>query len=95
MTCRPADTCKCNVDTNTCQCNSWLQNLSTPEKVGAGVVAGIVLGVSAFALIVTVGGKKGYDYYKERVESSAKIEDNPLYVEKGGQHDNPLYEPEE
>jgi len=50
-----------------------------------------VIGAVAFAVVIGVGGKKGYDYYKERVESMSKIEDNPLYVERGRDHDNPLY----
>jgi hypothetical protein len=66
--------------------------LTPAEKgIGAGAIAGIVIGAAAIAAFAVFGGKKGYDLYTKRLGSESVVHDNPIY-EDNKVGENPLYE---
>lgn len=90
--CRPADKCKCNPSSGECECQSFFQIYAKAAKITGGVLAGIIVGAAAFAAIVGISSKKGYDYYKlKSAIDTGSVASNPLYVEKGGAGINPLF----
>ena len=92
VTCKPSS-CKCNPKAG-CDCStSLIDNLSTTEKaLGGTAIALIVIGVVAGIIFATLGGKKGYDYYKLRQEKLSAVVSNPLYETSGDGFRNPIYE---
>jgi len=58
--------------------------------VGAGAIAGIVIGVIAFAIISSVAGKVGYDYYMKQRGKMHGVQNNPLFEDKPP-NENPFY----
>lgn len=60
--------------------------------LGAGALAGIIIGVVAFVAAGGVGAKKGFDAYKSNKISRSDIKDNPLYEQKRKSGRNPFYE---
>jgi hypothetical protein len=69
-------------------------NLTVEETagIGAGIIAAIVIGAVVFSVAVGIGGKKGYDLYKQSKFGSAAITDNPLYHGPDSTFDNPIWE---
>jgi len=66
----------------------------TPAQkgLGAGAVALIVVGAVAGVVGLVFGSKKGYDYYKLKSAVPVSIQNNPFYLEKKSEWDNPLYD---
>jgi hypothetical protein len=61
--------------------------------VGSGVIAAVVFTGAAGIIFVAVSGKKGYDYWKTVHDNkNPMVSSNPLYEEKGGFNENPLFE---
>jgi hypothetical protein len=59
--------------------------------IGAAALAGIIIGVVAFAAVGGVGGKKAYDMWMSHAHKMEGANDNPLYKESGRSGVNPLY----
>jgi hypothetical protein len=68
--------------------------LSTKEVVGisAGIIAAIVIAIAVAVVLVAVGSKKGYDYYRKRIANMELAANNPLYSDGGLTGTNPLHE---
>jgi len=80
--CRPSDQCSCDTSSGQCTCKNFLAALSTPAKIGAGVIGGITVAGAAALVLFAVGGKKGYDYYKSKGNAMGSVLSNPMYEEK-------------
>jgi tetrahydromethanopterin S-methyltransferase subunit F len=84
----------CNGDVNS-EAECVLLANKVAVGIGAGAIAGIIIGGVSAAVVVGFGSKKGYDYYQARFgEKASMIADNPLYEEKGSSKVNPLFEQE-
>jgi len=60
--------------------------------LGAGAVAGIVIGVVGVAAVLGVlGGKKGYDIWLKHRANMQGANTNPLYTHNGLSGSNPMY----
>jgi hypothetical protein len=64
---------------------------SNAIALGAGVIAGIVLGTVGFAALAIFGGKKGYERFKKLDDTLPTVTDNPLYESAQTEHFNPFY----
>ncbi len=52
----------------------------------------IVVGSAAGIVAITIGSKKGYDFYKLKSAAPVSVQNNPFYQEKKMEWDNPLYD---
>jgi len=86
--CTPKDKCRCN--NNKCECTNFLA--STGFKIGAGVLAAIIIGAVVAAVLFAIGAKKGYDFHQARTMNASNVNTNPLYQDKGGSGENPFYQ---
>jgi len=59
--------------------------------LGAGVIAAIVIGVAAFAVISAIGAKKGYDVWLSKRAAMDGAQSNPMYQDGGRSGKNPFY----
>jgi len=60
--------------------------------IGAGAIAGIVIGCVAVAALVGLGGKKGYDVWLHHRANMGSAQTNPMYQDNGLSGSNPLYD---
>jgi len=59
--------------------------------IGAGAVAGIVIGAVAAAALIGFGGKKGYDFLMAKNNPMGPVATNPLYTASNTAGTNALY----
>jgi len=82
----------CNNQTGCSSCPKF----STIEKVatglGAGAIAGIVVGIVIFAALGGIGGKKGYDTWAKNRNAMNAPQTNSLYTDEGRTGTNPMHE---
>jgi hypothetical protein len=76
------------------QCPAIPSPIITPTTagIGAGIIAAIVIGVVVGVVLLGIGGKKGYDYYKARFQITQGAQTNPLYKDPGTSGNNPFYD---
>jgi len=61
--------------------------------MSSGVIASVVVAGAAGIVFVAISGKKTFDYWKSVHDNkNPMIASNPLYEEKGGFNENPLFE---
>jgi len=94
VTCRPSDVCKCDEKLGGCVCPSRsVAEKADTTALGSGVIASVVVAGAAGIVFVAISGKKSYDYWKQVHDNkNPMIASNPLYEEKGGFNENPLFE---
>jgi len=59
--------------------------------LGAGVIAGIVVGTVAFAAVAIIGGKKGLNKLQKPDNRNSTVGENPLYESAQTEQYNPFY----
>jgi len=64
----------------------------SPSGIGAGAIVGILLGSVGFLAILSLGAKKGYDFYSNRAFDANDVKENPLFKPANREVENPLYE---
>jgi len=94
LECRGAkigESCWCDPESG-CLCSGGTLTVAEAAGLGAGAITAAVLGSIGAAVIVGVGGKKGYDYFQSRAFAANNVQENPLFQAAKRERDNPLYE---
>jgi len=60
-------------------------------SLSAGVVAAIAIGAAIGAVLIGLGGKKGYDYYLAHKGDMSNGQVSPMYKDPGNKGTNPFY----
>jgi len=92
--CFPKDSCTCEEALGGCVCPSdSIKNQNKNVRLGAGVIAVVVVAGAFGVIFVAISGKKSYDYWRQVHDNkNPLVSSNPLYEETGGFNENPLFE---
>jgi len=67
--------------------------IAAAAGIGAGAIAGIIIGAIVVIVLLTLAGKKTYDWAILHEQAGAIGMDNALYVPKHKEYDSAMYQP--
>jgi len=82
----------CGSDLLTDSCGGLSNAEIAGIALGAGAVAGIVIGIAVCGAVTGFGAKRGYDFYQAKARAMTDVQNNPLYEDANRGMENPLYE---
>jgi len=73
------------------KCTLGFLTVEEAAGIGAGVIAAIAIGAGVGAAIFIIGGKKGYDAWKNHQNKMDGANSNPMYKDDHLKGSNPFY----
>ena len=85
----------CDPDVGCQECpSSDSMTVTKAASIGAGAIAGVVLGALAGAAALTYAGKKGYDKMMKGKVEQTTVNNNPMYEKDETTVENPMFDEE-
>jgi len=66
-------------------------NVAEAAGIGTGAIVGIVLACIVALILISIFGKKSYDFALASQQANSTLHENPMYKEKHQEHTSQLY----